>query len=335
MANRLPHTVSGLSAGGYMAVQHHIAYSNDVDAVGVVAGGPFWCANANAIVAQTACMKTPALISVAELLTITHTTAATGFIDPVRNVVGQRVWLFSGTLDTEVAPGVAVKLRDYYLGLGVRSDDLRAVFNMSAEHAMPTLDYGNACDFLGPPYISRCGYDAAGEMLSFLLSAPGAAPLLPPKPAVNASLIAFDQSPFAPLVGLEAAALAGLGYAYVPASCEQQRRALLSGAGAGAAVDRSSVGASWNASCRVHVAYHGCHQGEETINTTYVRHAGYNRWAEANRLVILYPQARKTLLNPKGCWDWWGYTGPEYASNLGLQLKAVRRMVEAMAGGGG
>ena len=75
--NRLPHTVSGISAGVFMAVQHHVVYSNDVDGldgVSAIAGGPFWCANANAITAQTACMKAPALIDVAELEIITHTT---------------------------------------------------------------------------------------------------------------------------------------------------------------------------------------------------------------------------------------------------------------------
>lgn len=91
--NRLPHTVSGISAGVFMAVQHHVVYSNDVDGldgVSAIAGGPFWCANANAITAQTACMKAPALIDVAELEIITHTTFATGFIDNPANLRGDQ-----------------------------------------------------------------------------------------------------------------------------------------------------------------------------------------------------------------------------------------------------
>ena len=31
--NRLPHTVSGISSGGFMAVQHHVVWSADVDGV--------------------------------------------------------------------------------------------------------------------------------------------------------------------------------------------------------------------------------------------------------------------------------------------------------------
>ncbi len=35
-------TVSGISSGGYMAVQFHVAFSSVVDGSGVVAGGPFY-----------------------------------------------------------------------------------------------------------------------------------------------------------------------------------------------------------------------------------------------------------------------------------------------------
>lgn len=123
--------------------------------------------------------------------------------------------------------------------------------------------------------------------------------------------------------------------------------------------------ATWTRSCTVHVAYHGCHQGYGVVNSTFALHAGYNEWAEPNGIVVLYPQVRaspdrasgpailylflavaspdihitplspharqarasRVPYNPKGCWDWWGYTGPAYASHVGPQLRAVRRMV--------
>jgi hypothetical protein len=49
--------------------------------------------------------------------------------------------------------------------------------------------------------------------------------------------------------------------------------------------------------------------------------------------VVLYPQAAKSMfmpLNPQGCWDWWGYTGADYATRDGAQLVTVRRMLEAL-----
>jgi poly(3-hydroxybutyrate) depolymerase len=68
-----------------------------------------------------------------------------------------------------------------------------------------------------------------------------------------------------------------------------------------------------------------------------VREAGYNAWADANHLVILYPQTTQWLrpladpagftANPKGCWDWWGYSGSAYLTRDGKQMKAVRAMI--------
>ena len=111
----------------------------------------------------------------------------------------------------------------------------------------------------------------------------------------------------------------------MPSGCEAAERLLHTG---GAGVSGSAAAAA----CHVHVAYHGCHQEYGVLNTTFVWHAGYNEWAEPNRIIILYPQALTTVLNPKGCWDWWGYTGKDYASNLGLQLTSIRRMVRALGG---
>jgi poly(3-hydroxybutyrate) depolymerase len=93
----------------------------------------------------------------------------------------------------------------------------------------------------------------------------------------------------------------------------------------------------------VHVALHGCRQGLEAIGERFVREAGYNRWADANRIVVLYPQAiarsgpgfagwRWTYVtNPRGCWDWWGYTGPLYHTRAGPQVRAIKAMVDRLA----
>ncbi|HEY6898981.1 MAG TPA: hypothetical protein VI279_17105, partial [Rhodocyclaceae bacterium] len=35
---------------------------------------------------------------------------------------------------------------------------------------------------------------------------------------------------------------------------------------------------------------HGCKQSFDNIGETFVRHAGYNEWADTNRIIILYPQ---------------------------------------------
>ena len=42
-------SVSGISSGGFMAVQFGAAWSSIIKGVGVVAGGPFYCAQATTI----------------------------------------------------------------------------------------------------------------------------------------------------------------------------------------------------------------------------------------------------------------------------------------------
>ena len=100
--------------------------------------------------------------------------------------------------------------------------------------------------------------------------------------------------------------LNAVGYLYVPAACEN---------GAPAAV-----------ACRLHVAFHGCLQYVDAIHDRFFRDAGYNAFADANHVVVLYPQATSwrrltdpsgLTANPDGCWDWWGYAGDDARSLIG------------------
>src|SRR5262249_5823096 len=49
-------SISGVSSGGYMAVQFHVAYSSLVSGVGVIAGGPYNCADRSLWRATHHCM---------------------------------------------------------------------------------------------------------------------------------------------------------------------------------------------------------------------------------------------------------------------------------------
>jgi poly(3-hydroxybutyrate) depolymerase len=108
------------------------------------------------------------------------------------------------------------------------------------------------------------------------------------------------------------------GWLYVPAMCRNQRL------------------------CRLHMAFHGCNQyqsysyfqfgsGMVAFGTTFVRNAGYNKWADSNGIIVLYPQAMAILSNPQGCWDWWGYDDPNYALKSGRQMVAVHSMVQRIS----
>ena len=102
--------------------------------------------------------------------------------------------------------------------------------------------------------------------------------------------------------------MAAVGWVYVPRECRQRR-------------------------CNLHVVFHGCQQDAGTppaaggIGADFLLDAGYDRWAVSNRVVVLYPQVTGTPLNPRRCWDWWGYSGGDYLGRGAPQIAAVRAMV--------
>jgi poly(3-hydroxybutyrate) depolymerase len=302
-------TVSGVSSGGYMAVQMHVAHSRTFAGVGSIAGGPYYCAENTLAIALSRCMLPDAYDEPdpARLAWITRMFADDGRIDPVDGLLDDRVWIFSSPGDTVVRQRVSDRLVDYYRQF-VDASRIEYVSDVGGEHSMPTDGFGFACSYKGSStragdhFINDCDYDAAGAMLAHLQRR-----LRRPVSASEASLVAFDQAQY--LASPTAHSLGTTGYAYVPAACASGAR------------------------CALHVAFHGCLQGASRIGETFVRHAGYNRWAEGNRIVVLYPQATAAPQqgNGNGCWDWWGYDDAHYMQRDGRQVQAVMRMVDRIA----
>jgi poly(3-hydroxybutyrate) depolymerase len=308
-------TVSGVSSGGFMAVQLHVAHSTTVKGAGVLAGGPFYCAQGSLWAALNNCTSPTgwAPVPPVELLKAdAERLARGGLVDPVANLATARVWLFSGTSDRVVQPPVVEAARRFYALFNPPPGNVVLVADKPAGHGMITADAGVACDLTAAPYINDCGYDAAGELLQQLLSA-----LAPPAEKESGRILRFDQRPFADGDAF-AIGLGDSGFAYVPKTCETE-------------------------ACRVHVALHGCRMSVESIGERFVREAGYNRWADSNRIVVLYPQTTPRngpgfrgwrwsyVFNPRGCWDWWGYTGPQYATKAGPQIRALKAMTDRLA----
>ena len=301
-------TVSGISSGGFMAVQFHVAHSASIKGAAIVAGGPYYCAQNNVWAARYNCLQpgplTP-LPAVALLKAETEQLARIGQIDATSHLKSARVWLFWGSEDAVVKQPVMDALQRFY-GEYVPADSTVFVRGVKAGHGMVTQDYGGSCAATAAPYINDCDFDAAGKLLAHLYG-----PLQPAIDHPSGRLLAFDQKEFAG-GDAKAISLADTAYAYIPKECDA-------------------------AHCRVHVAFHGCRQNADTIKLAYVEHAGYNRWADGNRIIVLYPQtiARGLTsglpLNPEGCWDWWGYSGALYHTKEGPQIRAVQAMIERLA----
>lgn len=298
-------SVSGLSSGAFMAVQMQVAYSGSIVGAGVVAGGPYYCAANNMMYATTICMGNGMPIYPPLLVSAAQSFADAGLIDPLKNLNQRRVYVFSGTDDTVVRQPVVDATVEFFKEAGVKPDQLAYVNTLPAGHAVITPSYGNDCAANADPYISHCnldnqGYDQAGALLQHIYG-----PLKPRVDAPAGTLVSFNQRPYASA----ATGMAGTGFLYVPPAC-------------------SATGAN----CKVHVAIHGCKQSVESVGNQFVTDTGYNNWADNNKLMVLYPQVNKSWspLNPEGCWDWWGYTGANYANKSGPQMKAIKAMVNQL-----
>jgi poly(3-hydroxybutyrate) depolymerase len=297
-------SVSGISSGAYMAVQFAVAESSLVQGVGALAGGPYYCAQDDVNLATGRCMVGPAP-SIDTLTSAAHRWAAGGEIDTLSNLARQKVWLFNGYDDGVVKRPVTDALYAFYKTY----DDEGNMYykdDIGAAHAQVTDSFGQTCNVTGGDFINNCGYDAAGLILQHIYGS-----LNPPNTGtLSGSIVAFDQSAFRQGSTINTVSMASTAYAYVPASCASQQP------------------------CRVHVAFHGCLQNADTVGDAYYTHAGYNQWADTNDIIVLYPQTAASTIpfNPNGCWDWWGYSSPDYAKRKAPQISVVAAELNRLAG---
>jgi poly(3-hydroxybutyrate) depolymerase len=294
-------SVSGISSGAYMAGQYQVAFSSEVIGAGIVASGPYGCSEGMASMALGRCMSTGwGKPDTAALLERAQAAAEAGRIDPLAWLADDRVYLFSGTRDKTVVPEVVEQAVSFYRLAGVPEEAIAFVHDLEAGHAFIVEEGPNRCGVSASPYINDCDYDQAGALLAHIYGT-----LNPHSDEPAGALLAFDQSEF--LADAAGHGMAETGYVYMPQACEA-------------------------GGCAIHVAFHGCQQTEALIGDDFVGGAGYNRWADTNGLIVLYPQARRTTDNPKSCWDWWGYSDPDYAKRAAPQLAAVNAMVARLAG---
>ncbi|WP_051389967.1 fibronectin type III domain-containing protein [Bradyrhizobium sp. Ec3.3] len=321
-------SISGISSGAFMAVQFGTAWSSVIKGVGVVAGGPYWCAKADAFDAVTgywgpiwratgACMKGPATdLHTSDFTAKADAKAAAGEIDPLSNVKRQKIYLFHGYNDAVVDKAATDATADFYrhyMGDANRGN-LFYQTALGAGHSFVVTRQDapglNDCKGNAEPYIDQCGYDQAGIILQHIYGR-----LNRPNPAQLAgSVKSFDQSVYTGPDVPDALSMGDTGYVFVPQDCEQ------------------------GAPCRVHVALHGCKQDVGDIGRRFVDEAGYNAWADTNHLIVLYPQTKASPYlpgNPQACWDWWSYVDHEdsYVTKSGSQIRAIKAMLDALTAG--
>jgi hypothetical protein len=293
-------TVSGVSSGGFMAVQLHVAYSSVFNGAASLAGGIYECSKGDVGRSQNVCMSGPQNIVAKDHVEIAKARALAGEIDDLNNIANDRVAVFSSPKDLVIKPVASDKLVEFYEAL-VSKPSITRLTNPDAAHGFPTLGYGNQCSMMGSPWLLKCNDDVAGKVLAAIepasraMTARGAQDL--------SNLIYFDQSKLLPATSR----MYGWGAAYIPKACRTA-----------------------SAKCGLHVALHGCQMNPDFIQKQFVENAGYNEWAETNSMVVLYPQSAKGTGNPYGCWDWFGFSGANYTTKTGAQMQAVRTLMTAI-----
>ena len=296
-------SVSGVSAGAYMATQFHVAHSGLVRGAGMIAGGPWGCARDSLNTALGECVK-EASPDVGPLAAMAEEWAAgngPGPIDALDNLAGSSVWLFRAPGDDAMGLALTEAAGAFYERFGA---SVTLVSDVDTVHGVPTVEAGAACDSFEPPYLNACGYDAAGEILRAIHA--GADGGIEPRGPAAGALTTVD------VPGAAGASLLDTAYLYVPEACANGER------------------------CGLHVFFHGCQMSSELLDDAVIRGAGFNEWADSNRLLVLYPQVRGSRLapmNPMGCFDWWGYTDSGYATRDGAQIRAVKAVMDSLAGG--
>ena len=175
----------------------------------------------------------------------------------------------------------------------------------AAGHAWVT-PYGPVnCAATASPYLNNCASDPQNGMLSRLFGAVAA----PDTGPLTGTLTRFSQDTFAVNGYAAGLSMGSQGLRLRPVSCAA------------------------GATCRLMVALHGCAQGYDAVGTAFVDDANLDQYADTNAMIVLYPQATASAVNPYGCWDWWGYLGgTNYPIHGGAQIQTIMNEVHALGG---
>ena len=289
-------TISGVSSGAFMAEQMAVAFSNTFTGMGSVAGGIYWCSQGSSQKAQTECMGQTTSINPQIQIAKATELASRGQIDPLVNLRKQKVYIFASPKDTIIKPPSSDKLYDFVKAF-TPEENIVYEKTQAFAHGFPTLNYGASCTLGFMPWILKCNYDTAGEILKTLHGVTTA-----PVPVLEKNLLSYDQTEF----GNVQTPLFTTGWIYVSEKCAAQEK------------------------CSLHIALHGCQMNPDYIQDQFAKHTGFNEWAESNNIIILYPQSAKMNGNPYACWDWFGFTGEDFVTQSGSQMKALKAMVDRL-----
>lgn len=315
-------TISGVGSGGYMAAQLQSAISSFISGVAIISAGPVGCSRGSARTAANACScpsESGGWLGATEKTACTPLTAEAVSKWAIVVTEGMR-----GLIDD------ISNIKHHRIWLFSGGQDRTVPPSMLDALQQYYTHYGVPSTNIKRVHTEISGHglpsNGASELLKWLYNEPH----MEATTANPTSLKIFNQRPYkdSRFNGLDET-----GWIYIPAACQERPKG-----------------------CKIHLALHGCKQNNSILEKDtffglqFVKNAGYNEWAEANRIVVLYPQIKPSKqgsmnnpyrYNPMGCWDFWGYTnpmGPElfprqpsFIKKDGAQIEALKKMIEDLS----
>lgn len=288
-----------------------------------------------------------------------------GLIDPLANLKTQKYVLYNGKKDSVVQFSMQDVHRQFLEDIGVEKKNI-LLLDSRGGHNYPTDKKGlNKCSAQSIPYISSCEMDLAGEILKEALGNPNLVKNsqnslenhLPRRPRRE---MTRDSESFKNLMkvsqfvdGSHPMSVADYGYLASSPYCLEQPEnchlhVALHGCEMSDSFDKNFDEQYQKAAQRRYLQMRN-KQGADMVpwlNLPYIEQsvpqmglekfaklAGYLDYVnDENRLMVLFPQTWIGIDNypgnPKGCWDWYGYTGSEYLTKQGRESSWLMRLIQ-------
>lgn len=293
------------------------------------------------------CMKKPAKSEID--LKIIADLQSKNLIAPTENIKNQKVFLYQGGLDHVVNPEILGKNIEFYEKMNVPQENIKVLENPKGAHTFPTDKKDlNSCSSQGIPYISSCGLDLAGEILKQAL---GKETLVRNSEEAEPVLFIVKQS----IDEKHPTSVADYGYMATPPYClENPEQCKVHVALHGCEMS-DSFDQDFDESYQKYAKL-GYLQMRKKAERPFWRfylpvieqltpqlgagkfamQSGYLDYVnDENKLMVLFPQTWITEDNypgnPKGCWDWYGWTGSDYKTNEGQETKWLHEWITRVA----
>jgi hypothetical protein len=269
-------------------------------------------------------------------------------ISAAENIEKQKIFIYQGDNDKVVNPGMKDSLLNFYRHYNVPAENIK-ISQSSGGHNFPTDHEGEkSCLLQEVPYVASCGLDTAGDTLRHLVSADLT------RTENRESNLQFLNSVTQDIprrLGIpRPKSIASYGYLAASPSCLQDPdscsvHVALHGCEMSDSFDEA-FDQKYQKSMRA--GYPQMRTKEQSILFSplpfieqrtprygllkFAMDSGYLDYVENNKLIVLFPQTWITEdnypLNPKGCWDWFGWTGREYATNQGTEARWLMTWIQ-------